>query len=201
VQSQVLVASKSIQFPTSFATGRLAFTQVDGTPQLWTVPIETNGGALTAGKPERVLATEFHEADGALSPDGRWLAYVSNRSGSFEVYVKATSAPDNGPGFPVSNGGGSMPQWSPNGRELLYAEGDRIMAVSYRVNDRAFVAEKATLWATSAGTISAFDVAPGGARVLVASPVAARGTSRPEHTVVFVQNFFDELRRLAPVGK
>jgi Tol biopolymer transport system component len=205
VQPQVLVATKSIQFPTSFTSNgsRLAFTQVDAFPQLWTVPLEDSGGVLKAGNPERLLpSTTSNDIDAAFSPDGRWIAYASNRSGLFEVYVKpASGSPeDGGPGFPVSSGGGLLPRWSPNGRELLYRAGERIMTVSYTISNGAFLAEKAAVWAANARPTGGFDVAPGGRRVIVAAPVAEREAPQSEHTIAFVQNFFEELRRRAPVG-
>ena len=204
LKPQVLVATKSIQFPRSFTSNgsRLAFTQIDAFPQLWTVPIEDTGGALKAGNPERLLPpTTYHDSDAAFSPDGRWIAYLSNRSGTFEVYVKpASGSPqDGGTGFPVSIGGGSMPGWSPNGRELLYRAGERIMTVSYTIKGDTFVAEKAAVWAANARAAGGFDVASGGRRIIVAAPVAA-SEARAEHTIAFIQNFFEELRRLAPVG-
>jgi Tol biopolymer transport system component len=62
-----------------------------------------------------------------LSPDGRWLAYVSNESGGYEVYVQ----PFPGPGrkWQVSTEGGTEPVWSRNGRELFYRSGRKMMAV------------------------------------------------------------------------
>jgi serine/threonine-protein kinase len=205
VQPQVLVATKSIQFPTSFTANgsRLAFTQIDAFPQLWTMPLEDTGGALKAGTPERLLPPNtFNDGDATFSPDGRWIAYQSNRSGTFEIYVKPApgSSQDGGPGFPVSSGGGSLPRWLPNGRELLYRSGDRIMTVAYTIKGDAFVAEKAAVWAANARATGGFDVAPDGRCLVVAEAVAAREAPRPEHTIAFVQNFFEELRRRVPAG-
>jgi serine/threonine-protein kinase len=120
----------------------------------------------------------------------------------FEVFVKPApgSAVGGGPGFPVSSGGGAQPRWSPGGRELLYRAGDRIMTVAYSTGPGGFVAEKAAVWAATTRPARGFDVAPDGRRLLVNVPVVTRDPLRPEHTVAFVQNFFDELRRLAPVG-
>ncbi len=76
-----------------------------------------------------LLATPAFEGEAAISPDGRWLAYVSNEGGGDELYVRpwpnVTSAR-----WPVSHNGGAEPVWSPNGRELYYIRGDReLMAV------------------------------------------------------------------------
>ncbi len=62
-----------------------------------------------------------------FSPDGRWIAYVSNASGGEEVYVEAF--PDSGPRVQISTQGGTEPVWARDGRELFYREGDKLMAV------------------------------------------------------------------------
>ena len=93
----------------------------DANPQIWSVPIEADGGGLKAGKPERFLTTKSNDVGGTLSPDGRWLAYSSDESGIDEVYVRPFTA--NGSAgserLLISNSGGWAPTWSPNGRELL----------------------------------------------------------------------------------
>ena len=80
------------------------------------------------GEPKAVVNTEWDERYGTLSPDGRWLAYVSNRSGRYEVYVSAF--PGGGLLRQVSNAGGLQPEWRRDGRELFYlAPDDMLMAV------------------------------------------------------------------------
>ena len=204
-QPQVLLSSKSIQFPTSFTPDgkRLAYHEVEGSTQLWTVAVEDVGGRLQAGKPERYLKTQFNDSDPMFSPDGRWLAYVSNESGRLEVFVRAFPAPASGQGgkWQISNSGGTLPVWSRNGRELLYRAGDQIMSISYTVNGDSFVAEKPRVWVAKLGGATGFDLAPDGKRLVVLAPVAGADASKQEHTVVFLQNFFDELRRRVPTGK
>jgi Tol biopolymer transport system component len=70
-----------------------------------------------------VVQTPFNEAQGVLSPDGRWVAYASDESGVFEVYVQAF--PDGGAKRVASNGGGAEPRWRADGRELFYVSADR----------------------------------------------------------------------------
>ena len=81
-QPQVLHAG-IIEIPTAFSWDgtRLVYFVPDGNPQIWSVPIEADGGGLKAGKPERFLTTKSNDVDGTLSPDGRWLAYSSDESG------------------------------------------------------------------------------------------------------------------------
>jgi hypothetical protein len=91
--------------------------------------------------------------------------------------------------------------WSPNGREILYRAGDQIMSVDYTVSGDSFVNEKPRVWLESLGGATGFDLAPDGKRLVVSMATLERGVSRQEHTIMFLQNFFDELRRRVPVGK
>ena len=70
-----------------------------------------------------LVETRFDERGGVVSPDGRWLAYESNRSGAYEVYVQPFPAVDRGL-WQVSTGGGTQPLWARNGRELFYVAPD-----------------------------------------------------------------------------
>src|SRR5262249_10794096 len=135
-QPQALLSNKTtLQFPSSFTPDgkRLAYYQVDGRPQIWSVDVENDAGALKAGKLVRFLTNQFQDVDPVFSPDGRWIAYSSNESGRPEVYVRAFSVSTAaGEGkWQISNSGGTFPGWSPNGRELLYRSGDQIMIVGY----------------------------------------------------------------------
>ena len=81
-----------------------------------------------AGEPRVLLGTRFIEAQADISPDGRWLAYVSDESGRFEVYVR--SYPDLERKWQISSDGGVEPAWSPDGRELFYRDEEgRVMTV------------------------------------------------------------------------
>jgi eukaryotic-like serine/threonine-protein kinase len=76
--------------------------------------------------PRWLVHTEFTERHPQVSPDGRWLAYVSNRTGQYEVYVQPLSG--DGPRAQVSSSGGNSPRWSPDGRTLYYVSGGSIIA-------------------------------------------------------------------------
>ena len=211
-QPQVLVPANAGLSSGSFTPDgrRLAYTSMaTRTQQIWTVPIEDRGGELHAGTPERFLESQFVDTQPAFSPDGRWLAYVSNESGTEEVYVRPFPPPASGQGsrWQVSNTGGTAPLWSRSGHELMYQAGDQIMAVSYAASGDAFVANRPRVWIAALGAAntrttiaSMWDLAPDGKRVLAVTPAAAEPT-KAEHHVVFVQNFFDELRRKVPLGK
>jgi len=97
-QPQALTQSKNLQYPSSFAPDgrRLAFEEITGRSQIWTVPLEDVGGQLKAATPEPFLKSSFSDSLAAFSPDGRWLAYQSNESGTSEVYVRAFPPPSSG---------------------------------------------------------------------------------------------------------
>jgi Tol biopolymer transport system component len=79
-------------------------------------------------KPFPVVQTNFEERDGQFSPDGKWIAYQSNESGRFEIYIQ----PFPGPGgqYQITTDGGVQVRWAPNGKELFYIALDgRLMSV------------------------------------------------------------------------
>ena len=95
---------------------------------VWALPMTEPADAR---KPFPVVQTSFDEIQGQFSPDGRWIAYASNESGRYDVFVKAF--PEAGGRFPVSTVGGTNPRWSRDGRELFYVAADnRLMAVPIR---------------------------------------------------------------------
>ena len=201
--------SKTNQFPCSFTPDgkRLAYYERGAGNRIWTLPLEERGGQLTAGKPEPFLKDGFNERSPSFSPDGRWIAYASDESGKYEVYVRPFPALTSGPGgkLLISTGGGLTPHFSRNGRDLFYESGNQIMAVSYTVKGGAFAAGIPRVWiARLDGALagnSAWDVAPDGKSIVVLRPVASAETPSQEHEVVFLLNFLDELRRRVPAGK
>ena len=211
-QPQALTQSKAVQYPWSFAPDgkQLAFFELtpQGNRQISTIPVEDQGGQLKAGTPEPFLKSSSNDQAPSFSPDGRWLAYQSNESGTNEVYVRSFPPPAAGQGgrWLISNSGGTTPRWSRSGHDLLYQAGDQILTVAYTVKGDAFVAEKPTVWipklgAPAAGTLLQWDLAPDGKRVPVVMPAGSAEALTQEHQVVFLQNFFDELRRRVPLGK
>src|SRR5262249_37613654 len=119
---QPLTQSKSTQYPTSFTPDgkRLALTELkpEGVLGIWTVPVESDGTGLRAGKPEAFLQSPLGMRSARFSPDGRWIAYSSTDPGGEQVYVRAF--PDKGGKWQISNGGGVYPIFSQSGRELFF---------------------------------------------------------------------------------
>jgi Tol biopolymer transport system component len=123
------------------------------------------------GEPQPWLATEFIEYYGSFSPDGAWVAYGSNESGGWEVYV----APFPGPGrkWQVSVGGGGWPKWRGDGAEILYVNNSgEVMGVE--VDERgaglAFGQPQRLFEFRLASTGPGFDVSADGQRFLVVEP-------------------------------
>jgi serine/threonine protein kinase len=155
---------------------------------------ETSGWKVE--EPKSFLNGAYDELDPAFSPDGRWVAYYSNESGSFEVYVR----PFPGPGgkWQVSRGGGMTPRWSANGREIFYHTLDnRLMVADYTSSGDSFTAAGPRLWSpgqfTARGPNRNYDIHPDGQRVVV---MKIPDADIPAITKVsFISNFFEELRR------
>ena len=199
---QPLTQSKNTQVPWSFTPDgkRLAFMdQSSGSYDLWTVPLESDSAGLRAGKPEVFLQTPADERTPSFSPDGRWMAYSSDESGSYQVYVRAF--PDKGGKWQISNGGGTIPLWSRNGHELFFETLDNhIMVAAYTVKGDSFVADKPRAWSEKqlGGTATVarnVDLAPDGKRIVALMPVETAEAQKAQNHVIFLENFFDEVRR------
>jgi Tol biopolymer transport system component len=201
-QPQLMTQSKNSQYPYSFTPDgkRLAFGESSGGSfHLWTVPLESDSAGLRAGKPEIFLQTPADERNSSFSPDGRWLAYSSNESGTFQVYVRAF--PDKGGKWQISNSGGTYPMWSRNGHELFFETLDNhIMVAAYTVKDDSFVADKPRIWSEKqlGGVVNTgrnVDPAPDGKRLAALMQVDTPEDQKAQNHVIFLENFFDEVRR------
>ncbi len=187
---QLMVKSGLWNYPESWSSdGRhLIFREQDSTTQrdIWILSTE---GELEARPFFQVPSDE--DAPG-LSPDGRWLAYASNMSGRYEIYVN--SFPDPGRRIPVSLGGGTEPVWSRDGRELFYRNGSELVAVdvettpNFSVRGRQVLFEGPyALWPYH----SNYDVHPDGQRFVMIKPYEKNSSQ-----LVVVLNWFEELRRM-----
>ena len=202
-QPQTLVESNDVLIPWSMSPDgkHLAFFKIsDPDGWLYTVDVTEEGSALQAGMPARFFESKSVEIQPSFSPDGRWIAYQTSETGGFEVVVRPfPPAPDGQGGkWQISTGGGANPRWSRNTNELLYqTPGGQVMAVSYTVDGDSFVADKPRVKLDNLGGTD-WDLAPDG-RAVVLAPAGSAETPIAEHTVVFLQNLFDELKRRVPV--
>lgn len=85
---------------------------------LWTVPVTVDDDELKAGTPEPFVVSDAFEFFPVFSPDGRWIAHVSLEEGTYEIYVR--QYPDGARKWRVSDHGGTVAAWSPDGRRLFY---------------------------------------------------------------------------------
>jgi len=151
------------------------------------------------GDARPLLESAFEEESPDLSPDGRWLTYVSNESGRNEVYIQPF--PELGERVTASVNGGDEPLWSPKGHELFYREDDRMMVVSVRTTPRLQVSRPRELFrgaflspSNQAGVARTYDVAPDGEHFLMIE----RGEAEGATDLHVILNWFDELKKLVP---
>jgi len=195
--------------PNSFSPDgkHLAYQRRGTRSEIWTVPLSLEDPERPKpGTPQLYLDSKGAQTLGeaAFSPDGRWIAYMSDESGQFEIFVRPF--PGLGGKWQVSSGGGVFPQWAPDSQKLFYRATDRIMEVLYATSGDSFVAGQPKAWSGKAfsnigvGGAYAYQPAPDGKRfVVVMSTSAAAPAELPTH-VTFLLNFADELRRKVPVS-
>ena len=139
--------------------------------------------------PTPLVATRFDELMPRLSPDGRWLAYQSDESGQYEIYVRPF--PAGGGRVTISNGGGTEPLWSRDGR-LFYRKAGDLIAISYSTTPGFAVTSRRVLFSGRYDTHpfhQNYDVAPDGKHFVMIKP----GSAKPQ--VVVVVNWLEEFRR------
>ena len=163
-------------------------------------------------RPQQLLQTQFTPRNAEVSPDGRWLAYEADDSGSSQVYVRPFPAANSGR-WQISTEGGAKPVWARSGRELFYRTTGGVMSVRI---------ESGEGWkeSTPAAVIHGeyFDGAPGrtydvssddkrflmikpdpAERVTITSAPAA--PTRPtDESIIVVQGWTEELKRLVPAN-
>jgi eukaryotic-like serine/threonine-protein kinase len=192
-----LTTSEYVNAPTSWSQdGQLmAFIELNPTTgfDIWVM-------RLSDRKAQPFLRTRFNETAPRFSPDGRWLAYISDESGRFEIYVQ----PYPGPGgkWQISTDGGMDPVWNPNGKELFYRSTNKMMAVDIATQP-SFVAGKPRMlfegqYVPPPVPISNYDVSPDGQRFLMLKPSEQEQAAPTQINVVL--NWFEELKRRVPAG-
>jgi eukaryotic-like serine/threonine-protein kinase len=153
------------------------------------------------------LLQETHtELQPKISPDGQWMAYMSNESGKNEVYVRPFPEVNKGR-WQVSTSGGNSPLWSPDGRELFYLSGNAVMAVSVETTPTFKCGKPASLFQgmyarLSLGDAHTWDIAPDGKRFLMMKESGTTAsTGEAPRKISIVVNWFEELKQRAPVKR
>jgi eukaryotic-like serine/threonine-protein kinase len=186
-----IVLDRSTQPRINPAANTLALSATPAGPLL-VVTVESSAGTRNdlwmlmqrpGAKPVPLIEQEFDQTEGQFSPDGRWIAYVSNESGSNEVFVRAVTgsleAPALGASILVSRGGGMAPRWRADSGELLYRSlTGTIMAAPVVSGSIGTPVELARV----PGALFDWGVSPDGQRFLVAMP--AKQTVPPPFTVL-----------------
>jgi serine/threonine-protein kinase len=207
-EPQRLLQSQYNVVPGSFSPDgrRLAYQEVNPETgfDLWTLPLDiSDPDHPKPVKPELFLRTPADERAAGFSPDGHWVVYRSNESGTEEVYVRPVSGA--GGKWQISIGGGGPAFWSKNGHELFYEGSDqRIRVVDYRVDGGSFLPGKPRVWCDRQifdPGVSHLDLAPDGKRFVILVPPDSAGKEKGSVHVTFLLNFFDELRRRIPSDK
>ncbi len=193
-----LTTSESNQWPGSWSSdGKsvaiMEFHQDTG----WDVTVlDARSGRLTP-----FLNSSFNEVFPEFSPDGRWIAYISDESKRPEVFIRAFP----GPGIKqqVSSEGGLQPLWAKNGKQLFYRWMGQVWVVDVRT-DNGFVTTKPRLLFEKSGyhmgmPMRSYDLSLDGQRFLMVKDEQQKPT--PVTEMVLVQNWIEELKRLVPTGK
>ena len=183
-----------MQTPTSAAKNSVAF--IESAPgsgsDLWVFSLDVR-------KSTSFLKTSMLESAPRFSPDGHWLAYVSNESGLREVYVRSYPGP--GGRLLISRDGGAEPVWSHTGRELFYRHGDQMMSVAIATTPVLTAGSPRMLFegsylASDTGG-AGYDVAQDG-RFLMVEPL---DLEPPATTIDVVINWFDDVRHRVPANR
>jgi len=179
--------------------GRLIVAGVRaGAADLVTVPAE-------GGTSEDLIRTEFVEDATSVSPDGRWMAYRSTRSGRPEIWVQATagSAP-----VRVSQNGGREPVWARDGRELYYLEGNKMIALAVKPGQEFSFGARTELFdqpyfhgfagGNTGGldSVRSYDVAKDGRFIMIPLAGNPSVSAAPAPGIIVVQNWVEELKAI-----
>jgi serine/threonine protein kinase/Tol biopolymer transport system component len=149
--------------------------------------------SLKERKPHVYLATPIIEMAARFSPDGKWVAYQSQESGPFEVYL--APFPPTGAKWQVSSGGGTVPRWRHDGKELYYVlpNSGKVIGVPITLGTTPQIGRGVELFQFNVGprNLWMYDVSADGQRFIVNAAVGDEASSTP---LILVQHFDNELR-------
>ncbi|MCK4546380.1 MAG: PD40 domain-containing protein [Candidatus Eisenbacteria sp.] len=194
-QEDILRDMKGAQFANSWSPDGRTLLFTDEHPEtkfdMWAVSLEEGS------EPRPLIRTRFNETAAVFSPDGRWIAYQSDRSGRHEVYVRPWGEP--GPDYPISTEGGTEPVWSRAGSELFYRNASRMMVVAVKTRPEFSVSTPELLFEGGYETYrlaANYDVSVDGQRFLMVWEQEAAPTE-----INIVLNWAEEVKELCPTGR
>src|SRR5689334_3999181 len=137
---------------------------------LWVLPVTREGKPVEGTQPQPYLHSSFNERSGRFSPEPNphWVAYQSDETGRYEIFI--ASFPEPRRRFQISSGGGTFPQWGPDGRELFYISADdKLMVVGLKIRPEGIEPSTPRELFPISGAFwgSVYAVAPDGKRILV----------------------------------
>jgi len=194
-ESERLTKSENMQLPDSWSPDGKTLVYSEQGPNGFDIGLLT----LDSEPSSRLfLQTVFNEAGGVFSPDGRFLAYVSDESGRYEVYVRPFSG--SGGKWLISNAGGVQPLWARNGHEILYRNGDKMMAVAVDTEPEFHAGRPVLLFEgefyNSDKPFHFYDITPDGQHFIMLQEVESWPTQ-----IHVVLNWFEELKARVPSAK
>lgn len=200
---QRLSSTKRLHLPTSWTPDGTALAITAGAEsgylEVWVIPID---GDHT---PQILVQGPFNAGGARFSPDGRWVAYVSDESGRNEVYLRPY--PQAGARIQISAEGGTQPVWSPNGRELFFRNRDHMFVVKMTLGSQIVAGKPQVLFSRSLpedssgpayDLIADYDVSRDAQRFVMPKYSVASGNA-PNARVIL--NWSEELKGKTNVGK
>ena len=209
-----LTTSESSQFPSSITVDGAGMVGHEHATSsfdvvLFSLAAPSSGPSPASSKPagagavgvKPLVRSPFVEHNAEISPDGRYLAYQSNESGRFEVYVRPFPQVDSGK-WQVSTDGGARAAWARNGHELFYFDGSLLMAVPVQTSGSTFSWGNAAKLFDSPYAPSVverdYDVSPDGKRFLMLKEHAAGGAGAATASMIVVLDWVEELKARVP---
>jgi Tol biopolymer transport system component len=190
-EEQLTTGTGNTQNPSSFTRDGRNLLYVENA-DIWVMPLEGDR------KPRVLLRTPYHEGTPKLSPDDRFMAYMSDESGRPEVYVQPFPGP--GAKTQISSEGGGEIVWAANG-ELFYRAGNKMMAVEIKTQPTLMLGKLRLLFEgyemnPVSGVAANYDVTADGEHLIMLKPDAQPAAGSQ---VILVENWFEELKRRVPV--
>jgi Tol biopolymer transport system component len=194
-QAERLTSGKNTQSPATWSSDGKTLIFMEVTPEttqdMWIMNMDDR-------EPRPIMNSKFSEAAGRISPDGRWFAYVSDQSGRREIYL--TTFPSFSGQWQISNEGGQEPVWNPNGGELFYRNGAKMMSVDLTAQPNLSLGKPRVLfegvYLLTLLTGANYDVTPDGKRFIMLKD-ASPDNSPTQINIVL--NWFEELKQKVPM--